>query len=59
MGYAVNTFEAADFVPPIEELIEDQKKARRISEYNHQYAKEHFLASMVAQRMEKIFYRYL
>ncbi len=59
MGYAVNTFEAADFVPPIEELIEDQEKARRISEYNHQYAKEHFLASMVAQRMEKIFYRYL
>ena len=59
MGSAVNTFEAADFVPPIADLIENQEKTKRISVYNHQYAHDHFLASMVAQRMEKIFYRYI
>ncbi|MBO7605988.1 MAG: glycosyltransferase [Paludibacteraceae bacterium] len=59
MGYTVNTFEAADFVPPIADLIKNQEKTKRISVYNHQYAHDHFLASMVAQRMEKIFYRYI
>ncbi|MBP5482199.1 MAG: glycosyltransferase [Paludibacteraceae bacterium] len=59
MGSTVNTFEAADFVPPIADLIKNQEKTKRISVYNHQYAHDHFLASMVAQRMEKIFYRYI
>ena len=59
MGYAVNTFEATDFVPPIVELIENQEKAKQISEHNYQYAHDHFLASMVAKRMENIFRRYI
>lgn len=59
MGIAVDTFEPADFVPPIVELIENQEKTKRISEYNHQYAHDHFLASMVAKRMENIFRRYI
>lgn len=58
MGRVVSTFEAADFVPPISELIENQEKTKVISEFNYHYAHDHFLASMVAQRMEKIFFRY-
>ena len=59
MGAAIYTFESADFVPSIAEMIEDREKTRQISEYNYQYAHDHFLASMVAQRMENIFHRYL
>lgn len=59
MGFAVNTFEATDFVPPIVELIENQEKTKQISQYNYQYAHDHFLASMVAKRMETIFRRYI
>lgn len=59
MGFAVDTFEAADFVPPIVELIENPEKTKQISEYNYQYAHDHFLASMVAKRMENIFRRYI
>lgn len=59
MGFAVDTFEAADFVPPIVELIGNQEKTKQISEYNYHYAHDHFLASMVAKRMENIFRRYI
>ena len=59
MGFAVNTFEAADFVPPIEDLSDNQEKTKQISEYNYRYAHDHFLASMVAKRMENIFRRYI
>jgi glycosyltransferase involved in cell wall biosynthesis len=37
-------------------LLQDRELARRISVYNHQYAKTRFAASTVARRLEQIYY---
>ena len=54
MGQMVDSFEAADFVEPIESLLSDNAKARQIMENNHVYGTSHFLASHVAKHIEQI-----
>ena len=54
MGQMVDSFEAVDFVAPIENLINDVDETRREMEYNHKYGTTHFLASKVAKHIEQI-----
>lgn len=53
MGYITESYEPKDFSDAIEQYIKDEVLTRRVSLYNYQYAKEHFYASKVAQKMEK------
>lgn len=52
MGYLVNSHNPADFAHQISRLISDTKKANEISNYNSKYAREMFLASSVAKKLE-------
>jgi glycosyltransferase involved in cell wall biosynthesis len=54
MGYLIESLEPEDYAQHIESLINDINLAKRMSEYNKKYAKEHFLASKVAQKLELI-----
>lgn len=56
MGQMVDSFDAKDFVAPIEELIADQKRTKVIVDYNQRYGTEHFLASKVAKHIEQIIF---
>ncbi len=53
MGYITESYDPKDFSDAIERYIKDEGLTRRVSLYNYQYAKEHFYASKVAQKMEK------
>lgn len=52
MGYLIPTLNAQDFYEAIRQLIVNPKLTRTISETNHRYALEHFLASTVAKCLE-------
>lgn len=54
MGQMVDSFDARDFIAPIEELIADQVRTKAIVDYNQHYGTEHFLASKVAKHIEQI-----
>ena len=54
MGQMVDSFDATDFIEPIEDLMSNQEKAKRISDYNYQYGRDHFLASNVAVKIQNI-----
>jgi len=54
MGFAIESFDPEDYVQHIEMLINDIGLAQRMSEYNKKYAKEHFLASRIAERLESV-----
>ena len=53
MGYITESYNPEDFFVAIERYLKDEALTRRVSLYNYQYAKEHFYASKVAQKMEK------
>jgi len=55
MGYLVDSFEPADFGEDVIDLFDNHKRLSDIGRFNHNYAKEHFLPSKVALRMEKLF----
>lgn len=55
MGEMVDSFDAVDFVPIVEKYLNDAELTKQTSCYNHQYAKNKFLASQVALNLEKIF----
>ena len=55
MGYITESKDPKVFADLIENLISNKEKMKEISKYNHEYAKENFLASKVAKRLEKIY----
>jgi len=52
MGYITESLDPKDFAREIEELINSPEKCRKISLYNYQYTKKHFMASKVAKDIE-------
>lgn len=54
MGEMVDSFDAVDFVSPIEKLLFNSSLSKQISLYNHQYGMAHFQASNVVKKMENI-----
>lgn len=54
MGYILESLAPKDYAAIIEHLINNPDKVREISEYNREYAKEHFMASKIAQDLERI-----
>lgn len=54
MGQMVDSFDAVDFVQPIEDLLKKPLEVKAMSEYNHDYGVSHFLASNVAMHIEQI-----
>lgn len=52
MGATIQSKCPKDFADAIIELIENPFKKKRISGYNHQYAKSNFMASYVAKNIE-------
>ena len=53
MGFMIESLDPTDYAAKIELLINDRSKANKISDYNKQYAKEHFMASKVAKNLEE------
>ncbi|MCK5572185.1 MAG: glycosyltransferase family 4 protein [Bacteroidetes bacterium] len=56
MGFLADRPEPELLSDLIGNLLQDRELARRISAYNHQYAKTRFAASTVARRLEQIYY---
>lgn len=55
MGYLLDSLEPEDFADRLEALLKlDSSEVKKISQTNHFYAKEHFLASSVARSIERI-----
>lgn len=54
MGRITDSLDSKELASLIEPLLMDKEMTKQIALYNHQYAKEHFLASKVAKRMEEI-----
>lgn len=54
MGRITDSLNPEDFVKLIEPYLRDKELVKRTAIYNHQYAKEHFLASKVAKQLEDI-----
>lgn len=54
MGFLLDNRDPKHIAEKIEYLLEHPKLMKEISEYNYNYAKEHFYASKVAKRLEKI-----
>lgn len=54
MGRITDSLQPRDFATLIRPYLTDSELVRRTSLYNHQYAKEHFMASRVAQQVEGI-----
>ena len=59
MGFITESKEPIVYAEYINNLMEDQEKIKKIGLYNHQYAKKHFLASIVAKRLRIIYEKML
>lgn len=55
MGEIVDSLSAQDFVFAIEKYLNDEHLSHEVAVFNYDFAKSHFLASMVAKKMERIF----
>ena len=55
MGYLIESKQPEDFVLILEKLLKNKTLSKDISQYNYDYSKNHFRASMVAKKLEKIF----
>lgn len=53
MGYLTESREANEFAKIIDILFENSDRAETIGRFNHSYAKNNFLASHVAEKMEQ------
>jgi glycosyltransferase involved in cell wall biosynthesis len=54
MGEMLDSLEPSDFAKCIEKYMLDEDLTKKTSLYNHVYAKENFMASKVAKRLEAI-----
>lgn len=52
MGHLLDSFNSDEYVTAIKELVEKPILVSEISEYNHQYAVKHFMASEVVNKFE-------
>ena len=59
MGYLLESFSPIAYAEKIQFLIDNPLYVKRISNNNHEYAKKHFLASKVAERIESDLRKYL
>lgn len=55
MGFIIESLEPRSFAAKLEILLLDPHLQESIREFNHRYAKENFMASSVANRIEKIY----
>jgi glycosyltransferase involved in cell wall biosynthesis len=55
MGFVTESKDPEVFAKLMEILILDDNLRFRIGQFNHEYAKEHFMASQVAKRIESIY----
>jgi glycosyltransferase involved in cell wall biosynthesis len=55
MGFVTESLEPSVFAELIEELIENLQLRIQMAEYNHNYAKERFIASKVAKNLTHIY----
>ncbi len=55
MGKLVFTRSVSELESALKDLVVDKEKYHSISNYNHLYALEHFMASVVSQRIIKIY----
>lgn len=53
MGYITDSMDPKDFAEAMIPYIENAELTKKVTRYNHEYAKEHFLASKVARCLEK------
>ncbi len=54
MGFMTDSFNAKYFVEAIVPYIEDDDLRKRVSQYNYNYAHQHFMASRVAKNIENL-----
>jgi glycosyltransferase involved in cell wall biosynthesis len=54
MGTMIESLDPIDFANSIERYINNPDLTKAVSLYNHTYAKEHFMASKVAEHLENI-----
>ena len=59
MGFVTDSLSPEVFSQMLEKIVGDQELRSRICTYNVAYAKEHFLASKVASRIEEIYRKVL
>lgn len=52
MGKLIESLEPQEYAQEIEKIISDPTTIKAMSRYNHNYAKEYFMASSVAKRVE-------
>lgn len=55
MGYIINDLDPKSYSNKIIELLSNEEVLDKMGKFNHNYAKEHFLASKVAASLEKEF----
>lgn len=53
MGYLVESLEPQDFANKIALIVNNDAKLNAIAQYNHNYAKQHFMASKVVKQLEE------
>lgn len=56
MGRITDSLNPEDFAKLVEPYLQDKELTKSTSLYNHRYAKEHFLASKVAENIEQILF---
>lgn len=54
MGYLLESLEPQDFADAVLSIIQDKTKYNAMSSYNHNYAKQHFMANKVVKQLEEI-----
>lgn len=59
MGFLIESLQPEDYVKSIEYFINNPSKVKEVSFLNHKYAKQHFLASSVAKKIENILNLYV
>lgn len=59
MGQLIESLVPQEYADAIEYYINNPKKQKETSIHNHTYAKEHFLASSVAEKIEKALAEYI
>ena len=57
MGFISDSLDSQWYADAINKLFGDAERIRSIGRYNHNYAKENFMASKVAKRLEEFFER--